>query len=253
MLSFGNARSYWSPGNDKPWGVLVARHATLDGFAAAYTRNYFAVVCLILLANAVFAFSDNLFTDIHQPSNSDPVRLVHGLFALAWMIMLALQPILIRQRRFALHRQIGPWAFVIGAGLIVTTIVLFAHVWRPWDEMSAFVRANRLALAAFTLALGLSYAWRTRGYWHKRLVLVGTLLMLEPMLSRTLDPFVYDPLSHWPEDEIEPVFWLVEGIVWHLFFISLLLYDWLLLRRLHAASIAGLATFYAIWTIAWFS
>ncbi len=221
------------------------------GFGAAYRRNYFWVVGALLLANALFAFRDNLFTDIGQPSNSDPVRVVHGLFALAWMVLLALQPLLIRWRKFALHQRIGKWGFLVGAGLVVSTAVLFAVVWRDWSEMPPFVRYNRIALIAFAAALFWAWRWRRRADWHKRLVLAGTLQMLEPMLSRSLDPFVYGPLSHWPEAEVEPVFWLVEGVIWHLLFMSLLLYDWLALRQVHAATLAALASFYAAWALAW--
>jgi hypothetical protein len=41
---------------------------------------YFSIVSVLLLFLSVVAFSDNLFTDVGQPSNRDPKLIVHGLF-----------------------------------------------------------------------------------------------------------------------------------------------------------------------------
>jgi hypothetical protein len=35
---------------------------------------------------SIAAFSDNLFTNIGQPSNRDPKFIIHGLFGLAWYV-----------------------------------------------------------------------------------------------------------------------------------------------------------------------
>ena len=60
---------------------------------------YFARVSLLLLALSLIAFSDNLFTNIGQPSNRDPKFIVHGLFGLAWSVLLALQANVAQRRQ----------------------------------------------------------------------------------------------------------------------------------------------------------
>src|SRR5690606_32409944 len=56
--------------------------------------------------------------------------------------------------------------------------------------LSEEARANRLFLPGFAACVWL--AWRRRGQadWHKRLLLVGTLFMLGPVLSRAYDALV---------------------------------------------------------------
>jgi hypothetical protein len=44
---------------------------------------YFSIISVLMLSLSIIAFSDNLFTDLGQPSNSDPKFIVHGLFGLA--------------------------------------------------------------------------------------------------------------------------------------------------------------------------
>lgn len=54
-------------------------------------KAYFPVLGVFLLALSLVAFSDNLFTDIGQPSNREPRFLIHGFFALVWFTLLAAQ------------------------------------------------------------------------------------------------------------------------------------------------------------------
>ena len=62
------------------------------------SETYFSIVSVLLLVLSVVAFSDNLFTDVGQPSNRDPKFIVHGVFGLAWYVLLATQANLVRAR-----------------------------------------------------------------------------------------------------------------------------------------------------------
>lgn len=154
-------------------------------FASAFVRWHYPIGAVILLTLSLVAFGDNLVTDIHQPSNSDPKMVVHGLVALAWMVLLVVQANLPRTGRLRLHRRLGGTAFVVGAGVVLTTLYLFVAVWRGWSEMSAEVIANRFFLLSFGVFTLAAWKMRTRPDWHKRLVWCGTLFLLSPILSRT--------------------------------------------------------------------
>ena len=45
---------------------------------------YLSITSALLLFLGVVAFSDNLLTDVAQPSNRDPKFIIHSLFGLAW-------------------------------------------------------------------------------------------------------------------------------------------------------------------------
>ena len=78
--------------------------------------KYFAITSGLLLFLSLAAFSDNLLTDVGQPSNRDPKFVVHGLFGLAWYVLLVVQANLGRTRQWRLHRRLGVAAFVVALG-----------------------------------------------------------------------------------------------------------------------------------------
>lgn len=150
--------------------------------------RYFSIVSVLLLVLSVVAFSDNLFTDIGQPSNSDPKFVIHGLFGLAWYVLLATQANLVRVGNLRLHRRLGVATFLMAIGLTLSTLYIFIVLWNGWSNMAAEVRANRLFLPGFAAFLALAWMRRRQPDWHKRLVLTGTFFMLGPVLARAYDP-----------------------------------------------------------------
>ena len=214
---------------------------------------YFSVISLVLLLLSLVAFSDNLFTNVGQPSNSDPKFIVHGLFGLAWYVLLAAQANLIRLRRVKLHRTLGIAAFVVATGLTLSTLYIFVAVWKSWSLMMEEARANRIFLAGFAACMLVAWLRRGRADWHKRLILVGTFFMLGPVLSRAYDPLIVS----WMEPMFPALtarvgelgFFVFFFGVWTGLFLSLLLYDWKMLRRIHPVTIVGLLGFLCTWLI----
>jgi hypothetical protein len=215
---------------------------------------YFAVVTTVLLVLSLVAFSDNLFFDVGQPSNRDPKFIVHGLFGLAWYVLLALQANLVRMRNVRLHRRLGVTTFLVGVGVTLSTLWVFVAVWKGWAHMSAEARANRTLLPGFALALLLAWRWRTRSDWHKRLILAGTFLMLGPVLARCYDPLIVswlEPLAPAFAARVDEVGFLIFFVgLWIGAFASLARYDWITLRRVHPVTLAGIAWLLVAWAVA---
>lgn len=219
---------------------------------------FFSVISVVLLFLSIVAFSDNLFTDFSQPSNSDPKFIVHGLFGLAWYLLLATQANLIRVRNVKLHKKLGIATLIVALGVTLSTLYIFIVLWKGWANMSEEVRANRLFLPAYATCVFLAWMRRGQSEWHKRLIFTGTFFMLGPVLSRTYDKLIMS----W----MEPMFPLlytkqVDAVVfqayffgvWLAFFLSLALYDWKTLRRIHPVTLAGFAWFALAWLISAFS
>ena len=214
---------------------------------------YFSIVSALLLFLSVAAFSDNLFTNIHQPSNSDPKFIVHGLFGLTWYVLLVVQSNLIRVRNIRLHRRLGIAAFVVAIGLTVSTLYLFIVLWKGWGQMAPEVRANRLLLPGF--ATFLSLAWLKRGQpdWHKRLIFSGTFLMQAPVLSRAYDPLLMswmEPLFPAATERLGEAGFIVYYFgTWIGLFLSLAVHDWRMMRRVHPVTLAGFSWFVIAWLV----
>lgn len=208
--------------------------------------SYFSLVSVLLLVLSVVAFSDNLFTDVGQPSNSDPKFIIHGLFGLAWYVLLAVQANLVRLRNLRVHRTLGIATFLVAIGVTLSTLYLFIVLWKGWANMEPDVRANRLLLPGYALCLLL--AWRRRGQpdWHKRLIMVGTFFMLAPVLDRVYDPLVMSwakPVFaelYTPRVD-EAAYLTFRWAGWAAFFLSLALYDWKTRQAIHRVTAAGCA------------
>jgi hypothetical protein len=214
---------------------------------------YFSIISVLLLALSIVAFSDNLFTDIGQSSNSDPKFVIHGLFGLAWYILLATQANLVRLRYVQLHRELGIATLIVAIGLTLSTLYIFIAVWKGWSNMTEEVRANRLLLPAYATCVFLAWLRRGQSDWHKRLILAGTFFMLGPVLSRSYDPLIVSwmqPLFPAFTARVDEAGFLLFFFgTWIGFFLSLALYDWRTLRRIHPVTAAGSAWFLLVWPI----
>lgn len=209
---------------------------------------YFSIVSALLLLLSIVAFSDNLFTDVGQPSNKDPKFVIHGLFGLAWYILLTTQANLARLRSMRLHKRIGIATLVVAIGVTLTTLYLFVVLWTGWSNMTPEVRANRLLLPAYAICLLAAWQRRRQPAWHKRLIFVGTFFMLEPVLARVYDPLI----ASWAKpllprlytDQVDEIGFLV--FLWGSWigaFLSLAAYDLKTQKRAHIVTAAGFGWF----------
>jgi hypothetical protein len=214
---------------------------------------YFSVTSALLLFLSVVAFSDNLFTDVGQASNHDPKFVIHGLFGLAWYVLLTVQANLIRTRRVSLHRTLGIATFLVAIGVTLSTLYIFVVLWKGWANMAPEVRANRLLLPGYALCMFLAWRWRGRSDRHKRLLFAGTFLMLGPVLARTYDPLVASwvgPLFPAMSAQTDEALFLTYFFgVWAGFFVSLACHDWLREKRIHAVTLAGFAWLLLSWLV----
>ncbi len=200
-------------------------------------KNYFFFSSLILLLLSLIAFSDNLLTDVGQESNSDPKFVVHGLLMFAWFIIFVVQTNFIRKGNHNAHIKWGIAGMISAIGVFLSTVYVFVAVYKGWDAMPYFVKANRFFMLSFAVLVVLGYLNRKNGTKHKRFVFLASLLILEPILSR-----VTGNLSI--ENGVAFI-----AIVWNGLFISLFVYDWLTLKKVHKITWMGFVWFYAVWAI----
>jgi hypothetical protein len=80
-------------------------------------------------------------------------------------------------------------------------------------------------------------------------MLLATLLLMEPVISRTFDPLLVPFIDHWPEPAIEALYNPYLLTIWLGLFASLLLHDLRTLGRPHRVTAWTLLGFGAIWPI----
>jgi len=204
-------------------------------------KNYFFYCSLVLLFLSLFAFSDNLIYDVKQESNSDPKFIIHGLFFLAWFVLLVIQTGYIRKGNYKAHRKLGITGMLVGLGVVLSTFYVFVAVYKGWSQMPDYVKANRFFTVSFSVLLLFAYLHRKNGTRHKRLLFVGTFYVLGPVVDRVAGKLGINT---------DASFMLFEAAIWNTLFLSLFIYDWLVLKKIHPISWIGFIWFYAVWVLA---
>ena len=208
-------------------------------------KYYFLITSVLMLLLSFVGFSDNLITDTGQKSNSDPKFIIHGLFCFAWFITLVIQTNFIRKENYKAHIRLGTAGMFAAIGVFLTTIYVFVVVYKGWNAMPPQAKINRFFMPTYALLIWLGYKNRNKPVMHKRLIFVATFYMLGPILDRALDHIFPDKLIS------NTVGWgpFIIGI-WSLFFISLFIYDWIVLKKIHPVTYLGLIWFCIVWTLA---
>lgn len=198
-------------------------------------KYFFLTVSTLLLISSFVAFSDNLITDVGQESNSDPKFIVHGLIMFAWFGTFVTQTYFITQGKIAAHIKWGKIGMIIAIGVFLSTLWVFIAVFKSWEAMEPFVKANRLFMLSFAAFLFLAYKNTTNPEKHKRFIYLAIIPIIEPIMGRVSERLLVD---NWE------LFYI---LVWNGFFLALFMYDWISLKRIHLISWIGLVWFYLVW------
>ena len=208
-------------------------------------KYFFQVASILILIFSIIGFSDNLFTDVGQKSNSDPKFIIHGLFCFAWIVILVIQTNFISNGNIKAHMKLGIAGMIAAAGVFITTVYIFVVIYKGWDAMPYFVKSNRIFMLLFGVWVWLGYRNRKKPVLHKRFMYIATLFMLGPILDRAINHFYLQNI--FSEFVLYDV---IVKVLWFLFFIFLFIYDWKMLRKVHTLSLIGAALFVVTWVIA---
>lgn len=197
-----------------------------------------------LLAVVLVGFSASFYLRSWFPAhplNLEPlgsVRLAHGVLLTAWFVLAFAQSALIVAGRPDWHRRAAWSAAAVVPGVVASgawvNLRVAARLTSAADPENMFVWSNFVALAAFVLLLVAGIRARRRPDVHRRLVLAASIAIIGPAFAR---------VAFWP--------WISAGIVGAPAFAfggmvlalgTLVAYDVARLRRVHRATVSGIAT-----------
>ena len=163
---------------------------------------------------------------------------LHGVIGTAWFALVVVQAVLIANRQFARHRQLG-W---LGVGLAVAIVCLGVYTSThmvprnaaahpPLSaadiELYSLVTANDLAgFVVFPTLVGLAIYFRRRTDIHVRLMLIATLEILGPAVAR---------MGSWGGVYPTITFIVMFGLL-----AALVVHDLWTRRRIHLATVFGM-------------
>ena len=216
-------------------------------------RMFFSCIAIVMALTAFVAFAPTYYLLPYMQTTTvrgvaggaslSPLVHLHGIVFSTWMLLFVVQTSLIAAHRRDIHRVTGTIGLLLAAAVAVvgplTAIEAAQHGSSPpgWDD-KAFLLVpitSILLFAGFTVA---GYLHRRRPDYHKRLMLLGTMAMMVPALSRIVrmtDP----PFLRFG------VFGAL--VVLNLYLLALVVFDLSRNGRLHRVTMWGIAIFLVTW------
>jgi uncharacterized membrane protein len=116
---------------------------------------------------------------------------LHAVTATAWMVLLVVQPWLIRTRRLALHRTIGKTSYVIAPAVVVSILLLANNRLQGLTgeryAIQEYVLYLQLSLVVlFALCYAMAMYHRRRKELHARFMIGTALTLIDPVLIRLM-------------------------------------------------------------------
>ena len=142
----------------------------------------------------------------------------HAFFAVLWIFMLIVQPILIRLKKFALHKKIGKLSYIL-VPLVFISIILLAHstLRGPKENLGLELWVPFKDLLIFAVGYGIAIKYRKTMAIHARGMIVAGIVLIEPAFVR-LVLFVF-----FPDSGFDPTGYLVSISLVYLVLIGLII------------------------------
>jgi len=161
-------------------------------------HRYYVISAISIVIVVLAGFSIDIPLLSHLGSLSVLVR-AHGLIMLTWVALFFTQALLVARHRVHLHMRLGIFGAVLAivvvvadAATLITACRLGGNHLPPGASAPLFLAFGLFNLFTFAVLVGAALALRERrSDWHKRLMLLAALLLLDAALARFIG--VYTP------------------------------------------------------------
>jgi hypothetical protein len=160
---------------------------------ARQDRIFHTRMAVAFLITAVGGFGPTyFFKPIHSSPPLPPLLHVHGLVFTAWLVLLIVQTGLVRSNRVDLHKRLGIFGAVLAALMLLLGSFVAIEGARRGTRADGM---DPLGFMIFPLGQTLLFAgfvgvglWKRRQpELHRRFILLGTICLLTPAISRMVD------------------------------------------------------------------
>lgn len=188
-----------------------------------YTFAGLGIALVVLIG---FAKTYYLKLAFHTPG-LQPLLHLHGLVMTCWFLLFLVQSKLVSARRVDLHKRLGMASAVVAAAVLVLGVLAAVNMARlgrsPGPPPLVFLVVPLWDMLIFGTLIGLGFAFRKRPAVHRRLMLMGSVGILDAAIARVPLDFVArgGPVAYF-------------GVV-SLIALGCMVYDWRKHGRLHPA------------------
>jgi hypothetical protein len=196
---------------------------------------FFSFMALAMAGSVFAGFARSWFLKsiYHAPPDLSPLMIVHGAVFTAWMVILVVQTSFVAGNRRDLHMKLGVAGFAVAALMLVLGTVLAVDALKrgftPPGAPSApiFFAIPIGDMIAFAALLALGWRNRPRTAYHKRYMLLATVVLLDAAFARV-------PLGFIETGGIVVAFALAD-----VFVLLIAAYDLATSRRVHPTTLLG--------------
>lgn len=172
-----------------------------NAWARDRARDFYLAFAAMALSAVLIGFSTTYFLPAARGALGIPwVVHGHGWLAMGWIALLITQVLLVRTGRTRWHRRLGSLAVPLAIGIWASGLAVARWVvTRDMPEQGNFAFASMagtaISLTMFVAVTVAALLLRRRPDWHKRLILLATIMLLWPAFFRFrhLLPFVPRP------------------------------------------------------------
>jgi hypothetical protein len=167
-------------------GAILARNGFLK-------RYFYLLMSLVLAAIVITGFQRTVNDHLFHPAVPRPFLLwIHAAVFAGWIAFFIFQSTLVRVHKVSWHRFLG-W---FGAGLaavmvplgVTTAIVMsrfdMVQLHQSESDTRAFLSIPFLDMIVFGVCIGLAIYWRTKPELHRRLIFIGTCMLMDAPFGR---------------------------------------------------------------------
>jgi hypothetical protein len=220
-----------SPAHELP----ISRPAPTDSPRDA-SHRFFVGLGLFCMLLAAIGFAPSFYDHFTGELTIPAAVHVHGAVMFSWLILFTTQANLAARANMRLHRRLGWIAVGAAAAIVISMSVATVMALQRFDpEQMGFLVQPLLiqlgSIAVFPIFVAWAVAMRRQPMWHKRLMALATMVLVQAALDR----------MHWMPETSLPMFWHAGLRLYVLLLLPLLLFDALTLKRIHPATLAGAA------------
>jgi hypothetical protein len=222
--------------------------ATIGGSASKVSSRWFyAWMAATCLAIAVIGFMPTYFAPMVQGSFVGPTLLhIHGLIFFSWTALFCVQTWLVASGGVLAHRTWGMLGIAIATAMIFSVLVTVAVRANEGEALGIAQQARTFAwvqvggmlffAAVFTLAI----VNLKKADVHKRLMLLGTISLLDAPIARWFITFFAPPAEPGAPPAVPPVFVTIPpALVADLLLVAAIVYDWRTRGKPHPVYLIG--------------
>jgi hypothetical protein len=204
-------------------------------------RTLFQKSYLCFIAFFVFMLAGFWVTYFTRMLDQENYRMhTHGVALILWCLMLISQAWLIREKKYALHKQIGKFSYVLVPFMIYTTLDLLKY--RLPDTLTSmdffFIALVVNALVAFVIFYGFAIVYRKKSMVHARFMVCTIFPMVTPISDRIIHIYFPSVVKYLPTIEGNPIAPVAGFALADLLMITLCIWDWRSHKRLDVFPIA---------------